>query len=70
MLGPDLLVALVVEPGATERLVRFPGDGEWIDIWTGALYRGGTSAAVAAPLDGPPPLFARAGSGILEGLAW
>lgn len=70
MLGPDLLVALVVEPGATERLVRFPGDGEWIDIWTGALHRGGTSAAVAAPLDGPPPLFARAGSGILEGLAW
>ena len=70
MLGPDLLVALVVEPGATDRFVRFPGDGEWTDIWTGESHAGGTCATVAAPLDGPPPLFARTGSGVLKSLRW
>jgi alpha-glucosidase len=70
MLGPDLLVALVVEPGATERAVRFPGTGEWTDIWTGTRHAGGTIVTLPAPLDGPPLLFAREGSGILQGLSW
>ena len=70
MLGPDLLVALVVEPGATERRIRFPGSGAWVHVWTGESHAGGTSAAIAAPLDGPPLLFARAGSGILDGVIW
>lgn len=57
-------------PGATERKVHFPSRGAWINVWTGESYLGGTSAAIAAPLDGPPRLFARAGSGVLDGVIW
>ena len=69
MLGRNLLVALVVEPGATTRTVRFPGTDQWIAVWTGEAYAGGTTATLAAPLDAPPLLFARAGSGIFVDLA-
>lgn len=65
MLGRDVLAALVVEPGATTRTVRFPGRDDWYDVWTGQVFAGGTTATLPAPLDGPPLLFARAGSGIL-----
>lgn len=69
LLGRDLLAALVVEPGATTRAVRPPAGDDWIDVWTGAVLPGGVEAQVAAPLDGPPPLFARAGSGVFVDLA-
>jgi alpha-glucosidase len=64
LLGPNLLVALVVEQGATTRTVRFPGTGQWMNVWTGEAYAGGSTATFPAPLDAPPLLFARAGSGI------
>jgi alpha-glucosidase len=64
MLGPDLLVALVVEPGVTTRTVRFPGTDQWADVWRGDTYAGGSTATLAAPIDGPPLLFTRAGSAI------
>jgi alpha-glucosidase len=38
-------------------------------VWTGARVPGGTTARLAAPLDGPPPLLARAGSAIPVDLA-
>lgn len=69
MLGRDLLVALVVEPGATTRTVCFPGTDEWVNVWTGERHRGGSTAILRAPLDGPPRLFARAGSAIYVDLA-
>ncbi len=69
MLGGDLLVALVVEPRANTRTVRFPGAAHWINVWTGEGHDGGSLATIAAPLDGPPLLFARAGSGIFVDLA-
>ena len=69
LLGHDLLVALVVDAGATMRRVRPPAGADWIDVWTGALHRGGEWAELAAPLDGPPPLLARAGSAVLVDLA-
>lgn len=65
LLGRDLLVALVVEPGATTRAVRFPGDDHWYDVWTGEVHAGGTLALLPTPLDGLPLLFARAGSAML-----
>lgn len=65
LIGPDLLAALVVEPGATTRTVRFPGQGTWYDVWTGKGHAGGTTATLPAPLDGPPLLFAREGSALL-----
>jgi alpha-glucosidase len=65
LLGPDVLVALVVEPGAISRTVRFPGTGHWYDVWTGETFEGGTTAVLPAPLDGLPLLFARAGSAMI-----
>ena len=69
MLGHDLLVALVVEPGATTRIVRAPAGSDWIDPWTGHRIAGGETTTLPAPLDGLPVLLARAGSAIPVDLA-
>ncbi len=69
LLGPDLLVAPVMEPDATSRSVRPPAGTDWIDVWTGQRIAGGSVAELPAPLDGPPPLLARAGSAMLVDLA-
>ncbi len=58
MFGDDLLVAPVLERGATHRSVVFPA-GEWIDWWDGTIYPGGTTKTVPAPLE-KLPLFLRA----------
>jgi alpha-glucosidase len=65
MLGRNVLAALVVEPGAATRTVRFPGTDVWYDVWTGEIHEGGTTAVLPAPLDGLPLLFARAGSAMI-----
>jgi alpha-glucosidase len=64
LLGPDLLVAAVVEPGQRDRRVWLPGTGGWYDWRSGAHHAGGQWITLAAPLDGPPPLLARAGCAI------
>ncbi|MBR0722368.1 TIM-barrel domain-containing protein [Bradyrhizobium manausense] len=62
MLGPDLLVAPVLEEGAFERCVRLPAhDGGWYDWHDGRRFAGGEMVQVAAPL-GRLPLFVRGGS--------
>ena len=57
LLGPDLLVAPVLEPGATSRPVYLPAGARWHDAWTGADYTGGTHAEIPAPLDRIPLLL-------------
>ena len=62
MVGPDLLVAPVLEPGATRRPVWLPDiAGGWFDVRTGARHGGGQSIEVEAPL-GAAPVFIRAGA--------
>jgi alpha-glucosidase len=61
LLGANLLVASVVEPGQRERRVYLPPvAGGWFDFWSGALHAGGQDIAVVAPLD-RIPLFVPAG---------
>jgi alpha-glucosidase (family GH31 glycosyl hydrolase) len=60
LLGPDLLVAPVITPGATSRSVYLPA-GTWLDAWTGVALRGGGWVTVAAPLE-RVPLFVRGGA--------
>ena len=61
MLGGDLLVAPIVEPGLVSRAVWLPRtEGGWYDIRTGALPPCGENQ-VEAPL-GVAPVFIRAGS--------
>ncbi len=59
LLGPDVLVAPVVEEGATARRVYFPR-GCW-QAADGTRYRGPANAEVGAPL-GRLPWFARCGT--------
>jgi alpha-glucosidase len=67
MLGPALLVAPVVEPGATTRTLYLP-QGDWYDLHTGRPFEGGASVTVAAEW-GRPVVFARAGSVLPVNLA-
>jgi alpha-D-xyloside xylohydrolase len=59
MLGPDFLVAPVID-ASTRRAVYLP-EGDWVDYWTGAPVSGGQSLLVDAPLD-VLPLWVRAGA--------
>jgi alpha-glucosidase len=65
LFGPDILVAPILDEGATERNVYLP-DGLWIDFWTDDLLRGPGSITVQAPLD-TIPLFMRQGAVIPMG---
>ena len=56
LLGRDILVAPVIEEGASKRAVYLPED-EWVDFWTKEAYGGG-HYTVPAPL-GRIPVFVR-----------
>lgn len=60
LLGDRILVAPVIEQGATTRALYLPG-GSWVNYWTGQVVTGGRALTVAAPVD-QIPLFVRAGS--------
>ncbi len=38
LFGPNLLVAPVLDPGATRRSVYLPAGAEWMDAWTGESH--------------------------------
>jgi len=59
MLGPNLLVAPIVEKGSTARQVRLP-KGEWFDWWTGAPATGRLVSAEASLAT--IPVYVRAGA--------
>ena len=61
MFGPALMVAPVLEAGATSRRVYLPETAGWYDFWTGDRVQGGREVEAAAPLD-RIPLYVRAGS--------
>jgi alpha-glucosidase len=61
LLGPDLLVAPVVDAGATLRRVWLPAGARWIHVWSGRAMAGGADVDVPAPI-GEPPVFYREGS--------
>ena len=59
LLGDDLLVAPVFEPGVTSLEVYLP-EGQWVDFWTGERIAGGRSADREVPLD-TIPVYTREG---------
>ncbi len=62
MIGRDLLVASVVEPGAKDRRVYLPQNANgWWNYWEGTWHRGGQELLVPVEL-ATMPLFVRAGS--------
>lgn len=54
MFGDALMLAPVVEQGATSREVYLPDGARWTDYWTGEEYEGGQTLMVDAPLDHLP----------------
>jgi alpha-glucosidase len=60
MIGSDLLVAPIVKPDVTARLVYLP-KGVWYDYWTNKKYEGGAMIRVDAPLE-TVPMFVRGGA--------
>jgi alpha-D-xyloside xylohydrolase len=65
MFGPDILVAPVVQQGATKRSVYLPASTEWTEAWTGVKIAGGQRIEVAAPLE-RIPVFVRAAAPIKQ----
>lgn len=63
MFGPDILVAPIVEQGATARDVYLPSGVDWRDAWTGKEYDGGQWIKADAPLE-RIPLFVRSNSNL------
>ena len=64
LLGDDLLVAPVTEPGTTSLQVYLPA-GRWIDAWTGALLTGPRLARRDVPLGAIPVFIREAAAGSL-----
>ncbi len=63
LLGPDLLVAPVLEAGAVHRRVRLPAGADWVCAWTGREADGGTWRTESTPID-RIPVFLRADSAL------
>ncbi|HEX6784416.1 MAG TPA: alpha-glucosidase [Sphingomicrobium sp.] len=53
--GEDMIVAPIVEEGATGRSVYLPGEKPWLHVWSGNLLPPGRQQ-IDAPL-GEPPIF-------------
>jgi alpha-glucosidase len=65
MVGGDLLVAPILKPGASARLVYLP-EGIWYDYWTGQPLAGSRTIHADAPLE-TVPLYVRGGAVIPMG---
>ncbi|MBQ9391704.1 MAG: alpha-glucosidase, partial [Lachnospiraceae bacterium] len=65
LLGRDILVAPVIDKGATTKTVYLPED-EWVHLYSGNEFDGGM-VIVGAPV-GEPPVFIRKGSKRFEEL--
>jgi alpha-glucosidase (family GH31 glycosyl hydrolase) len=60
MWGPHMLIAPVVDKGATSRKMYLPA-GAWVDFWTNERVTGGREIDKAVTLD-TMPIFVRAGA--------
>ena len=60
LVGENILVAPVVEQGATRRMIYLP-KGTWYDFWTKEKIEGGTYILREAPID-VCPMYIRSGS--------
>jgi alpha-D-xyloside xylohydrolase len=65
LLGPDLLVAPVTEPGRRSRPVYLPTGSSWTEIRSDRTLPGGATHEVAAPYE-HIPVFVRTGAAVLD----
>jgi alpha-D-xyloside xylohydrolase len=60
LFGPNLLVAPVTRYGVRSREVYLPAGTDWVDVWTGEQFQGGSRVQRDTPIE-HIPVFARAG---------
>jgi len=65
LFGPDLLIAPVLDAGASSRDVYLPAGCTWVDVATGATHDGGSVVTVPVTLD-RIPVFSREGAKVLD----
>jgi alpha-D-xyloside xylohydrolase len=65
MFGPDILVAPVTTPGASERRVHLPEGVTRTDAWTGRDHAGGDTVTAHAPIE-RIPVFVAQGADVLR----
>jgi alpha-D-xyloside xylohydrolase len=65
LLGPDLLIAPVLEPGARVRDVYLPAGRTWVAAGTGDRHGGGVAVTVEVSLD-RIPVFVSEGAAVLD----
>ena len=63
LLGPDLLVAPILRPGARSRPVYLPVGATWTEAWTGEQHAGGVTVDAEAPME-RIPVYLRAGADV------
>jgi len=63
LLGPDVLVAPVLEPGVTSRRVYLPAGATWTDAVSGTRHEGGDWVEAPAPAE-RIPVFLRDGANL------
>jgi alpha-glucosidase len=66
MVGDNVIVAPIMEPGGTHRAVYLP-EGKWVDYWTNEVIEGSKYHLIEAPLD-VLPMFIKIGSMVVLGL--
>jgi alpha-D-xyloside xylohydrolase len=54
MFGPNMLICPVYEYEKRSREIYLPGTSDWYDLYTGALYEGGKTYDIDAPLSKIP----------------
>lgn len=67
LLGPDLLVAPVLDSGVTARTVLLP-PGDWVDGWSGRTLEGGTLQRLPAPCPGAPVQVRSSNRELVDGI--
>lgn len=65
MIGPHLMVAPILEQGASTRSVYFPA-GRWFELRSNAVYEGPATVPIGTKL-GALPMFAREGAIVAKG---
>ncbi|MFC2086321.1 TIM-barrel domain-containing protein [Bacteroidota bacterium] len=61
MWGDAFLVSPVTEPGKKYQKIYFPGTGNWSDLYSPKVYKGGTTDSVKLTID-HIPVFVKSGS--------
>jgi len=54
MFGPHLLIAPIIAPAQTQRLVYLPTGATWTNVWTGEQLAGGQTVVADAPIERIP----------------